>query len=67
MVARIWAQGRELLVIAHFKEAEGSSVKWGDHRTTSGRSPEVSVCKPGRPDLGIRSPVICVPYKGMDS
>lgn len=29
MVVRIWVQERELLVIAHFKEAEGGSVKWG--------------------------------------
>lgn len=29
MVVRIWVQQRELLVIANFKEAEGSPGKWG--------------------------------------
>lgn len=46
MVARIWVQQRELLVIAKFEEAEGSPAKWGDQRTKAGRSPEVCVGKP---------------------
>lgn len=40
MVVRIWVQQRELLVIAHFQEAEGSPAKWGGvgvgHRTKRG-------------------------------
>lgn len=46
MVVRIWVQRRELLVIAHLKEAEGGPAKWGDPRTTSGRSPVLFVRKP---------------------
>ena len=38
MVVRIWVQQRELLVIANFKEAEGSPARWGKHGTKPGRS-----------------------------
>ena len=38
MVVRIWVQQRELLVIANFKEAEGSPERWGKHWTKSERS-----------------------------
>ena len=57
MVVRIWVQQRELLVIANFKEAEGSPANWG----TTGQSQEgqeAFVRQAPRPDFRMRTNVI---------
>lgn len=66
MVVRIWVKQRELLVITNFKEAEGSPAKQG----TTGQNQEgrQSFCSLApRPDFRIKTDVVCVPCKEVNS
>lgn len=57
MVVCIWVQQRELLVIANFKEAEGSPANWGATEQSQ-EGQEAFVRQAPRPEFRMRTNVI---------